>query len=65
MGVTSEYAALITYIVGVIIMLGYAIIGVVLAIFLLILLTSKEYLARVREKFSREELGNSLKFAVI
>lgn len=65
MGVTSEYAALITYIVGVIIMLGYTIVGVILAIFLLILLTSKAYLARVREKFSREELGNSLKFAVI
>ena len=46
-------------------MLGHTIIGVVLAIFLLILLTSKEYLARIRAKFSREELGNSLKFAVI
>jgi len=65
MGVTSEYAALITYIVGVIIMLGHTIIGVVITIILLILLTSKGYLVKIREKFSREELGNSLKFAVI
>ncbi len=36
-----------------------------LSIFILIILSSKEYLTKWREKISREELGNSLKFAVI
>ncbi len=36
-----------------------------LAILILILLSAKEYLSRVQEKFSRIELGHSLKFAVI
>jgi len=65
MGVTSEYAALITYLIGILVMHGYAVIAVILSVIVLILLSAKEYLARLREKFSREELGNSLKFAVI
>jgi uncharacterized membrane protein (DUF4010 family) len=65
MGVTSEYAALITYLIGILVMQGYAVIGVILSVIVLILLSAKEYLARLRERFSREELGNSLKFAVI
>lgn len=64
-GMTSEFAALLTYIIGVIVMSGYKIIAVILAILLLILLSSKEYLTAWKEKFSREELSNSLKFAVI
>ena len=39
--------------------------AVILSILTLILLSAKEYLAKMREKFSREELGDSLKFAVI
>jgi uncharacterized membrane protein (DUF4010 family) len=65
MGVTSEYAALVTYLIGIIIMSGYNTVAVILAILLLILLSSKEYLSVWKEKFSREELGNTLKFAVI
>lgn len=37
----------------------------ILSILLLILLSSKEYLSAWKEKLSREELGNTLKFAVI
>ena len=46
-------------------MQGYAVIAVILSVIVLILLSAKEYLARLRERLSREELGNSLKFAVI
>ena len=62
---TSEYAAVLTYMIGVVVMSGYTIIGVILAILLLILLSSKEYLTEWKEKLSREDLSNSLKFAVI
>ncbi len=65
MGVTSEFAAILTYFIGVIVMGGYHSIGVILAILLLILLSAKEYLAKLRQRFSREELGDTLKFAVI
>ena len=39
--------------------------AVMIAIGFLMLLSSKESLNSLKEKFSREELGNSLKFAVI
>jgi uncharacterized membrane protein (DUF4010 family) len=65
MGVTSEYAALVTYLMGIIIMSGYRTVAVILSILLLILLSSKEYLSVWKQRFSREELGNTLKFAVI
>lgn len=44
---------------------GYAVIAVILSVIVLILLSAKEYLARLRARFSREELGNAIKFAVI
>lgn len=65
MGVTSEYAALLTYMIGVIVLSGYTIIAVIIAILILLILSSKDYLTKLRERFSREELGDSLKFAVI
>ncbi len=63
--VTSEYAAILTYIIGVVVMSGYKIVAVILAVLILILLSSKEYLSEWKGKLSREELSNSLKFAVI
>lgn len=63
--VTSEYAAFITYTIGVIAMMGYYSVAVILSILLLLLLSAKWYLAKFRTRFSREELGDSLKFAVI
>lgn len=65
MGVTSEYAALLTYMVGVITMSGQRTAGVILAIVILIILSSKTYLAKWRSRLSRAELGDALKFAVI
>ncbi len=65
MGVTSEYAALLTYLIGVIVLSGYTIIAVILSIVILLILSSKEYLTKLRERFSRTELGDALKFAVI
>lgn len=65
MGVTSEYAAFITYFIGVIAMMGNYSVAVALSIFLLLLLSAKKYLSKLKARFSREELGDSLKFAVI
>ena len=65
MGATSEYAGLITYFIGVIAMLHQYTVSVILAILLLLLLSAKEYFSRLKTRFSREELGDSLKFAVI
>ncbi len=64
-GATSEYAALITYFIGVIAMMQMYIFAVMIAIGFLLLLSSKDYLTGLKERFSREELGDSLKFAVI
>jgi uncharacterized membrane protein (DUF4010 family) len=65
MGATSEYAGLITYFIWVIAMLGEYTLAVILGILLLLLLSSKEYFTRLKSQFSRQELGDSLKFAVI
>ncbi len=65
MGATSEYAGLITYFIWVICALSEYTTAVILAILLLLLLSAKEYFARLKTRFSRQELGDSLKFAVI
>ena len=39
--------------------------AIILAIFLLLLLSAKEYFARLKTRLSRQEFGDSLKFAVI
>lgn len=46
-------------------MSGYHTISVIIAILMLLILSSKDYLVKLKERFSREELGDSLKFAVI
>lgn len=65
MGVTSEYATFITYFIGALSMMGYYTVAVTTAILLLLLLSAKEYFAKMKTRFSREELGDTLKFAVI
>jgi uncharacterized membrane protein (DUF4010 family) len=65
MGATSEYAGLITYFIGVIAMMGQYTVAVILSILLLLLLSAKEYFTRLKSRFSRDELGDSLKFGVI
>lgn len=64
-GITSEYAALLVYLVGVIVMLGHWKVAIVFTVFLMMILALKEHLQRWREKISRAELGNTIKFAVI
>lgn len=65
MGVTSEYAALLTYIIGIIVMSGHMTIAIILSILILLILSSKDYLTKLRSRFSRTELGDALKFSVI
>lgn len=64
-GTTSEFAAILTYFIGIMVMSGQYLTGVILAILVLIILSAKEYIAKFRSKISRNELSNSLKFAVI
>lgn len=65
MGATSEYAGLITYFIWVISMMGQYTTAVILGILLLILLSAKTYFTRLKSQFSRQELGDTLKFWVI
>jgi uncharacterized membrane protein (DUF4010 family) len=65
MGATSEYAGIITYFLGVIAMMEHYTVAVILSIFLLLLLSARDYLMKLKQKISRQELGDSLKFAVI
>lgn len=65
MGVTSEYAAILTYFIGVMSMKGEYIFAVILTVFIMIILSSKEFLSEILKRISREELGTTLKFAVI
>lgn len=61
----SEYGALLTYFVWVFVMLwGYKI-AIIFAVLLTLLVSSKDYFYKLRNKISREELNNTLKFAVI
>lgn len=64
-GITSEYSAIITYFLGMLIMSGYTVFWVILAIIMLIILSAKDKLQQWLVKFSRRELGDTLKFAII
>ncbi len=65
MGATSEYAGLITYFIGIIAMLSEYATAVIFAILLLLLLSAKDYFARLKSRLSRQEFWDSLKFWVI
>lgn len=64
-GIVSEFAGLLAYAFGMMIMLGYTTLTVILAVISLVLLSSKDYLAKIRSKISRTEMSNTIKFAVI
>ena len=64
-GVTSEYAAFIVYFLGIIAMMGNYILSVVLTIFLMVILSSKEHFQTIQSKITREEFQNAIKFGVI
>ena len=64
-GVTSEYAALLAYFMGMIVMTGYTVMWVICTVLTLVVLSSKDTIQNYLEKFSRRELWDTLKFAVI
>jgi len=64
-GVTSEYAAFLTYLLGTLIMMGYHIASFMIAILVLVLLSAKDKIRSFQANVSREEIGNTIKFAVI
>ncbi|MDD3793457.1 MAG: MgtC/SapB family protein [Candidatus Gracilibacteria bacterium] len=64
-GLTTELASIVTFFLGVFVMLGYVQIAIIMSIVLTFLLSSKGLIDRILEKVSREELNNTIKFAVI
>lgn len=62
---TTEIASLITFFLWVFIMIGYSQMSIILSIIITFLLSSKHYLEDLLKNISREELNNTLKFAVI
>jgi uncharacterized membrane protein (DUF4010 family) len=62
---TSEYAAIITYMIGVIVSLGYYKVAIILAVSVTVVLSLKENINQLKAKISREEFSNTLKFAVV
>ncbi len=46
-------------------MMGQYTTAVILSILLLLLLSAKEFFTKMKSRFSRDELGDSLKFAVL
>ncbi|MDD2907769.1 MAG: MgtC/SapB family protein [Candidatus Gracilibacteria bacterium] len=64
-GLTTELASIITFFLGVFVMIGYSKIAIIMSIILTFLLSSKGFITNILEKVSREELNNTIKFAVI
>lgn len=64
-GVTSEYAAFIVYFLGIITMMGNYILSIILTIFLMVILSSKDYFQEMQSKITKEEFQNAIKFGVI
>ncbi|USN58417.1 MAG: DUF4010 domain-containing protein [Candidatus Peribacteria bacterium] len=65
MSFASEYGALITYFIGVFVMLGSMEFAIIFAVLLTLLLSLKDYISSFKTKVSRDELIDTLKFAVI
>lgn len=61
----SEFAIIIAYLLGILVMHGNHLVATILAIISLTLFSSKQYLQNWQSKFSRSEMNNSLKFALI
>ena len=62
---TSEIAALITFLLWVFVMIWSFQVAIILSIILTFVLSSKSFIEKIVQKVSREELNNTLKFAVI
>jgi uncharacterized membrane protein (DUF4010 family) len=64
-GVTSELAALVTFLLGAIVMAGEIQIAIFIGILLTIMLAYKSRIAPIIDKIGGVEITNTLKFAVI
>lgn len=62
---TTEISVFLTYFLWVFVVLGFAKFAVILSIIITFILSLKGFLKKVKQKISRDEIGNSLKFAVI
>lgn len=62
---TTEIAVFLTYFLWVFVVSGHWKFAVILSIIITFILSLKDFLYKVKEKVSREEISNTLKFAVI
>jgi len=65
LGLTTEYSTLVTYFIGILVMRSEYMIALILTIFLVIILTAKDFLEKISTSITRKELANTLKFAVV
>lgn len=65
LGLTTEYSALVTYFIGILVMQSEYMIALILTIFLVIILTAKDFLEKISTNITRKELANTLKFSVV
>jgi len=64
-GVTSELAALVTFLLGAIVMTGEIQIAIFIGVLLTVMLAYKSRIAPIIDKIGGAEITNTLKFAVI
>lgn len=64
-GVTSELAALVTFLLGAIVMLGEIQVAIFIGVMLTIMLAYKSRIAPIIDRIGGTEITNTLKFAVI
>jgi len=64
-GATTEIVAFLTFFIGVLTALGNASLAVILAIIVTTIMLSKHYVRQLLKKFSRTELTNTIRFAVL
>ncbi len=65
LGLTTELSVFVTFFLWVFIIMWYEKVAIILSIVLTFILSLKWFLQKVKEKISRDELNNTLKFAVI
>ncbi|MFA5916757.1 MAG: MgtC/SapB family protein [Candidatus Gracilibacteria bacterium] len=65
LGMTTEIAVFLTYFLGVFVVLGFAKFAIIISLIITFILSLKDFLNKIKEKISREELSNTVKFAVI
>lgn len=65
LGMTTEISVILTFFLWVFVVSGYEKFAVIFSIIITFILSLKEFIAKIKDKISREELSNTLKFAVI